>query len=364
MGVPEEKYLETFEIGDDHHRVATKQFPRTGKTCVDAPRGWLTLDIDDLDLRRVDPDVDVIADDEKLADLLFEAFDRIGLSWLISDCIIQLSSRHGLADRHTFKAHVEWRLKEPLTVAQQKRLADYVNARAEAAGFGRIADTSIYHPDRLLFTSPPELKKRVWREGKGYSFEPVDPPHGYTQLRRVRHIAKGAPDLVIPLEALEGEPATETTIRTKPKRLNGPPCEWSGRAQAGQRLTATSAAASSLPRSTRPTGTVREKARLREELIQQITAMPDSVGDKLTSRLAHVSPEEFERSWKGRSRSGSFSTVGKLLSPAADAGRLDTRSPVVAANRPRGRGRRHGRVQPRQSRRPSAPAKSGTATSA
>ena len=79
MGVPEEKYLDTFEIGDDHHRIATKQRPRTGKTCVDAPRGWLTLDIDDLDLRLVDPDFDVIADDEKLADLLFEAFDRMGL---------------------------------------------------------------------------------------------------------------------------------------------------------------------------------------------------------------------------------------------------------------------------------------------
>lgn len=188
-GLPSPNLRSSFKYGTpDHFTTGGDQFERTSQTVVDGERAWLTMDVDGLDLRKIDADVDVHADADRMPDLLRDALDDMGLDWLIADCIIQFSSTHGLHSTHHLKAHAEWRLAQPLTVAQQKLVAGYCNTQATSKGYGTPFDTDIYNPDRLLFVNCPELLKRVWVPDQGTTNVPMAHPY---KGERVRHCRVG-----------------------------------------------------------------------------------------------------------------------------------------------------------------------------
>src|SRR5262249_46001768 len=107
----------------------TEQIARNQKTLIDAPRFTTFFDLDALDLSRWFKDIDVIYDDGELGERLFELFERAKLDWLLADCVMQLSSTHGLTSRTEVRAHLEYIAETPYTLAQQRSIAMYANSK-------------------------------------------------------------------------------------------------------------------------------------------------------------------------------------------------------------------------------------------
>jgi hypothetical protein len=296
LGVVSDDHKELLDGEGKHLKVRAGKLPRKIGAFVDAPRAWLTLDCDGLDLRKIDPDIDVIERDSELPDILADVLDRLGLDWLIADFTMQLSSSHGLADKHTLRAHIDWCLKEPLTLLQQKRIAEHVNVLAEEHGFGRIVDTSIYEPSRLIFTAPARLFKRTWVQGKGIVNSDVNP----LRVQRVRYVHRGDP-VIEPQGELRKVIETDGKIaKIKSLSLKMPEKKPASTATAlvpGNVYQAIRARvyAAAIKTPEHRTAAVIEK--LRAKLATDIEALPDSDGENLARRLRHIAPAEIRRSW-------------------------------------------------------------------
>lgn len=282
---------------------------RRNKTLLkDAPRHWLTLDIDGLEF----PNTDVVEQDGELPDLLFEALDRADLGWLISDCLIHLSSRHGLLNRNQMRAHVEWWLDEPLTLEQQKSVAGYINSKS------RLVDTIIYQPACVLFTGPARLFKRTYTDRGVVETELPQLP-----IQRVRMVNKGCPQLKIPGEALKASVQAQKikAVRTLVRATGGKTVPL----EPGNVYAYVRASVMAKALGTPAHRSERAKAELREKLEQRIAAMTDSDDLKLSQRLAYVTPQEIERSWSGalqaryRWTETAQTATPRRLNPAADA---------------------------------------------
>ncbi len=265
--------------------------PRKENLFVDAPRAFLTIDCDKLDLRLYDKEIDVIEQDGELPDMLSDIFDRMGLDWLISDMLVHLSSSHGLLDRHTLKAHLEWHLDEPLTLLQQKSVAAYINRRATDAGFGEIADLSIYAPNHFVFTAPPLLRRRIWRDGRGISTEVAHGPF----LRRVRVVRRGQERTDVPGEALV-QARTQTFLQHVAKvRRTIPPGDNDLKPGNVYKSIRSKVYAKALKTPSSKADAV--LAQLQADFTAQIEALPGSDAETLQRRLRFVSPVELRRSW-------------------------------------------------------------------
>lgn len=283
------------------HRNAWKTelpLPRNRKILNDAPRAWLTLDCDDLDLRLYDPDIDVVAQADELPNILSDIFDRCGLDWLIADAVVHYSSRFGLLDRHTFKAHLEWHLEKPLTLAEQKRVAMFANAKSAAAGYGEIFDLSIYTPEHLVFTAPALLQKRIWKPGEGIVAVPAQGP----SIERVRLVTRGQPSIEIPSAATQPTAAEKIVKLTatigKQKVSFGKALAGDVKLQPGNVYNSVRAHVYAAALNTPEHRTEAKLAELGEYLTQQIIALPDNDTEKLQRRLRYVSDLELRRSWE------------------------------------------------------------------
>lgn len=156
------------ELSDDlephlEHFRTRGALPRSGKTFCDAKLPFLVADIEHLDARHFDADFDAREGVQPAHNLLRDVLDFIGADFLICDHLIHASSRFGLIDRHEFRGHVEWLLKEPLTLAQQKRLAHWLNLKCNDKGLPHIFDEGVYDAPRFLFTSRPGFAKKSIR---------------------------------------------------------------------------------------------------------------------------------------------------------------------------------------------------------
>lgn len=272
----------------------TQTLPRNRKLFKDAPRTWLTLDCDDLNLKLHDPDIDVVAQADEMPDIIADIFDRCGLDWLIADTVMHFSSRFGLIDRHTFKAHIEWHLAKPLTLAEQKRVAAYCNSKTREAGYGEIFDLSIYTPEHLVFTAPALLQKRIWQPGKGI----VEAPAEAMQIERVRSIPRGQLSIDVPGEALSLSASekiariTGTKAKTKSTSLATDTKLVPGNIYNAVRARIYAAALKT------PAHLAEARlADLRDSLSEKIIALPDNDAEKLERRLRYVSAAEMRRSW-------------------------------------------------------------------
>lgn len=300
LGLPNEENLARFTPQADHLLCPYGQFTRGKSAFRDTPRAWLTMDVDGLDLRKIDADVDVHADADRMQDLLRDALDDMGLDWLIADCIIQFSSTHGLHSTHHLKAHVEWRLAQPLTVAQQKLVAGYCNTQATSKGYGTPFDTTIYDINRIFFTAPPELLKRVWVPDQGMRNEPV--PHPY-KGERVLRSEQGIEwlDLTDNVRALFDRADKLQRVRTLTHvpgvRLpSGPRVSLSPGHVHEHIRNLSFRTVRTTPR--HKLEAARERLRLR--LIADIEAMPDAAPDKTDARLAeYLGVDTFGRYWLG-----------------------------------------------------------------
>lgn len=298
FGVVSDEYRELLDGEGKHLKVRAGKLPRKIGAFVDAPRAWLTLDCDGLDLRKIDPDIDVIERDGELPDILADVLDRIGLDWLIADFTMHLSSSHGLADRHTLRAHIDWCLKEPLTLAQQKRIAEHVNAQSMEHGFGRIVDTVIYDPARLIFTAPPRLFKREWIPGKGIVATDMAAPH----VQRVRYVHRGDP-VIEPQGELRRVIETDGKIaKVKSLSLKLPETKKPGAAatklEPGNVYQAIRARIYMTALRTPEHRAAAAIEKLRVKLTAEIEALPDTDGSSLARRLRHIAPAEMQRSWE------------------------------------------------------------------
>lgn len=276
---------------------------RLKKNFVDTPTAWLTLDIDDLNLSTYWPGLDVVESDDEIADYLAEVFDRLNLDWLISDCVIQLSSSHGLMERSKLKAHIEWQLERPLTLSQQKSIAAHVNAAAEAGGLGRIADSIIYSPGHLIFTSPVQLLKRTFVNSKTEEETLADLP-----VQRVRRVNRGAPKIDVPPEALslssEQRAKLFTGFTIKPGHAAS--AAHGRKAATGSVKQPIAPGNVYVPIRSRIYATAMKTpqhlsdqvlAKLCEELSQELLALPEDEPGKLAKRLYTISPQVARRSW-------------------------------------------------------------------
>lgn len=145
-----------------HARFRTREpHRRSLKTFCDAPLPFLVVDIDHFDARKFDADFDARNGIHSVHDALRDVLESIGADFLITDRLVQASSRFGLINHHEFRGHVEWHLKTPMTLAQQKHLARCLNSRCEDKGLPRLFDESVYDAPRFLFTSRPQFVRRT-----------------------------------------------------------------------------------------------------------------------------------------------------------------------------------------------------------
>lgn len=319
LGLPNEENLARFTPQADHLLCPYGQFTRGKSAFRDTPRAWLTMDVDGLDLRKIDADVDVHADADRMQDLLRDALDDMGLDWLIADCIIQFSSTHGLHSTHHLKAHVEWRLAQPLTVAQQKFVAGYCNQKSQAAGYGEVFDTVIYNINRVFFTATPELLKRVWVPDQGILNMPMAHPY---KGARVQHAIEGIErvDLADDVYALFDKADRVRRVR----KLTGAAPATTFKLEPGNVWNAvrgTVMATASRTRIEQADATIRQ---LQAQLEAGIRAMPDSVGEQLESRLAYVTLDEIRRSYEGALLRAQYYDIGS-------AAPLQARHPIAPA---------------------------------
>lgn len=125
------------------------QFERDSHNFIDAPRQFLCVDFDNLPMPE-----DIVLYDNLLAEMFFDALADAGLDWLARDCVMHVSSKHGVANTTTMRAHVLFLLKDALTVAQQKSVARYINIAFREAGYeGDVCDLKLYTPEHMLYTS-------------------------------------------------------------------------------------------------------------------------------------------------------------------------------------------------------------------
>jgi len=280
-----------------NHLISPAMPRKAGQTLIDAPRAWFTVDLDGLDLSK--RGFDAYEHDPELPDILADIWDECGLDWLITDCVIQLSSSYGLIDRTTVKVHIDWHLKDPLTLAEQKILARYINTKVRAAGIAeRLLDETVYDPARLLFTSLPELQRRVWMPGTATSFEPVAPPH----LQRVRLVSRGQGRLTdIPDEALDELRVARAVRKLTGARLPTPQrtdATLSLRIEPGNVYAPIRARIYKAAKETPAHRAEDVKRNLQVTLRADLEALPDHDVAGVR-RMRYLADDEFNRSWNG-----------------------------------------------------------------
>ena len=293
---------------------------RTLQTMMDAPRAWLSIDIDGLSLGE---HFDSHEQDGELADKLFEILEERGLEWLIADCIIHLSSSHGMFDRNTMRAHVDWLLKEPLTLAQQKALVEKMNA----CKFGRIADPSIYHGAGVMFTAPAYTFRRIFVPGVGFRDEELPHP---VRVQRVRLVKRGLTHVEIPKDVLATLDVKERVARVR-QVVGGGKVRAPGGAN---KIVITEGAATNLYATIRDTihrmamncpVEYRDATRdaLHAALIEQIMGLPDAADEKATQiRLSYLAEAEFNRLWNGSIEKANAIPVAPAPAPTTPDNRI------------------------------------------
>jgi hypothetical protein len=295
-------------LWDNGTYVTNKELPRLAKkspTLIDAPRAFLTLDLDGLSLKS--RGIDVVEDDAELPDIIADVFDQAGLDWLIADCVMQLSSSHGIIDKHAVRVHLDWHLDKPLTLQEQRSVARYINVKARAANISdQLVDESVYDPSRLMFTGPSHFFKRVWTEGVGIREEAVN-PRVLQSLQRVRLVHRGDGRLRgIPSEALDEVRLAKVMAMT---RKGSTAARKAGTGATGKDAIAKMepgnvytvirrriyAAATQTPAHLQE----QAKERVKSQLHNEIISLKGETGEATLRRLRHLSDTEFERSWQG-----------------------------------------------------------------
>jgi hypothetical protein len=251
---------------------------RNKQTLIDAPRSFLTVDLDGLPV-----DIDVLTDDDELHTHLAELWDKIDEPALQADCILHLSSSHGLLNRGTIRANLEWQLDEPMTLAEQKAYAVHLNTKIKTAGLPEtLLDSSIYESSRLIFTAEPHL----WSRRLEGDCEMPQP-----EILRVRCINGITPMLVKPVippitahkvHKMSGA-GEKADTRMKNDNVYGPILK---------RIYATVA---KTPKHDRE----HVKEALREQLTKEVRAVEDPDGTKLAKRLSWLSDPHYTNSWNG-----------------------------------------------------------------
>jgi hypothetical protein len=135
--------------------VTSDPIERNGRTFIDGPRAWITFDFEGLTVSSFD----AVEQPEDVISVFQEQMEALGLDWLICDCVISLSSAYGLVNRNELRFHVDLLLERPLKLAEQKRVAEYINAKAGR----KVVDLGVYNSDRLLFTGAPKHLQTVLR---------------------------------------------------------------------------------------------------------------------------------------------------------------------------------------------------------
>lgn len=249
-------------------------------TLVDEPRAFFTLDIDKLVTKQ-----DLLEDFDELPNVLFNTLDAAGLDWLIADCIVHMSSSFGLMDRTTLRAHVEWELANPLSLAEQKRLSKVCSAAFEAAGMGPVTDTVIYDAARVTFTAPPLIVEL--RDGRRH---PVEPP----RFERVRLVRKGQALIVPPKEFLDATPAERTRIAVR--RLTSAPGKPKQFGAIGYETIRDRIFAVAMKTPAHKEDEAREA--LRQQLLAELAIAMQSPEDT-ARRMEYLEPKAFKDSWDG-----------------------------------------------------------------
>ena len=298
-GVLAEDRLADLSPAGDHW--ISPLWPRNNVVLRDAPRAFFTLDLDGLDLGG--RGFDALEHDGELPDILADIFDTSGLDWLIADCVMQLSSSHGIMDRTSVRAHIDWHLDKPLTLAEQKILARHINAAVAAAGYSdRIVDETIYDPARLLFTAPAELFRRTIQDGRIVNV-PEPAPH----LQRVRLVSRGQGRLTdIPEHVWTGLRAARAVKRIAKPRAGA--ARQAGNDAARKPLSLSiepgnvyAPIRARIYRAARETPRHQAeaaKARIKADLRAKLEALPDHAEYGLR-RMRYLANDEFERSWQG-----------------------------------------------------------------
>jgi hypothetical protein len=113
----------------------------SGKTLIDEPLPYLTIDMDKLNGCLGDPDFDARIDLSRLDEILRSVFEKTCYEFLITDLVYMASSTYGVLEKtgkeydspctgHPDKAvrcHVDWLLRKPKTLAQQKQFVIMFN---------------------------------------------------------------------------------------------------------------------------------------------------------------------------------------------------------------------------------------------
>lgn len=273
---------------------------RNHRTLCDAPKSFFTIDVDKLDLSgRIDS---VFEADGELPDIIADLFDTAGLDWMIADCVMALSSSHGIIDKHVMSAHIDYHLDEPLTLAAQKTVAAYINMKMRAAGITpegkNFLDPTLYEPARLMFTAPAELRQRVIASD-GIKTVSVKAP-----VQRVRIVQRGQGRITVPQEALKdfhtdvglahvralsrkGYSEARKTGKATPTKL----------APGNVHVAVTKRAYATVLRT--PEHRLEQaKLELSAALKAEVLELPDNdMPGKLTQRLREVEGSEFNRAW-------------------------------------------------------------------
>jgi hypothetical protein len=294
----QDEKTKTERVVDKILDVAFGKSKRRKDRFIDAPTHYLFMDCDSLDLRKIQADVDVFKDLEELPDMLRSVLEQSGLDWLIDDMLLHYSSSFGIKDRHTLRAHIEWRTHEPLTLAQQLQVMTYCNAKTTAAGFGAIFDGKVYGEGRYVFTRPAKVIRDV-RDGDDMPVMRVVQPDkiaGY----RVRLVGSGKRSIEVPGEAFT---APVRTVAGDPAHKP----DWRGeksdtRLQPGNVYAAVRARIYAIAKVTPEHRAEQAMRDLERQLVREIRALPDNSAEKFQERLKHVAPAEIKRSWDGALR--------------------------------------------------------------
>lgn len=147
------------ELADDELAVVIRDDPAPGvdvarpiyrrkAECVDIPRAWAMLDIDDL----VAPHLDVVDEPELAAHFIRDELATCAPELEGVAMVVAWSGSCGIRDRSTLKAHVWLMLDTPRSGADLKRWAVALNARAPG---GKLVDASIFDRVHLHFNARP-----------------------------------------------------------------------------------------------------------------------------------------------------------------------------------------------------------------
>ena len=288
-------------------------YARNKRILVDRPRGFLTLDLDKLDLSEAHDYDSVFEANDRLPSIIHDMFDEAGLSWLICDSVMTLSSSHGIRNPKVMGVHLDYQLRTPLLLSEQKHVVNYINQQARKAGIVKpeksLCDTTIYESARLLFTAPAELRVYV-ENGKSTVTKLVSVPY-----QRVRAVRRGQPYLEdIPEEAMRGVITAQKMAKVrsitgvsghadsharKVGRQAAGVKEESRKLVPGRIHANTNARIWAAVNNTPIARLEGAKQALSEQLIKEVMAICDGDAGKTEQRLRVVSGDEFERSWRG-----------------------------------------------------------------